>query len=124
MYPNLKHTQGLTIVRLCFQLSLTPILPMLNASNTNSVLANVLVRMVVYLLRGGLQVSTCSAWEQLLAWKHGFVNHLISEYLTVQPCCILNPLLTVIFIALLAKNSSVEFRRQQFLFYTMLVDQI
>lgn len=97
---------------------------MLNASNTNSVLANVLVRMVVYLLRGGLQVSTCSAWEQLLAWKHGFVNHLISEYLTVQPCCILNPLLTVIFIALLAKNSSVEFRRQQFLFYTMLVDQI
>lgn len=80
MYPNLKHTQGLTIIRLCFQLSLTPILPMLNASNTISVLANVLVRMAVYLLREGLQVITYSAWEQLLAWKHGFVNHNIRVF--------------------------------------------
>lgn len=64
---------------------------MLNTSNKISVLVNVLMRTVSSFLRGGLQVSTRSAWEQLLAWKHGFGNHLISEDLTAQPCCILNP---------------------------------
>lgn len=56
-------------------------------------------------------MSTLSAWKQLLAWKHGFGNHLIFEYLTVQPYCILNSFFSAVFISLLA-NSSMEFRRQ------------
>lgn len=78
--PNSKHSQGVPVEAPCFYLFLTPTVPMLNASS------------VCECPWGWDRPSweedcmgTLSLWEQLLVWKYGFGNQLISGHLSVQP---------------------------------------
>lgn len=77
---NLKHSQGLPMIRQLIWLLFTPINPILNSSNKISVLSNVLERKILFFLRGKLQVSTCPASKVVL---HGSMALVVMQYLSV-----------------------------------------